>query len=166
MNWIRRNGQVEGLGQGADGPGLGQAGDALDQDVAAGQEGDDQPLEQRPLADDQAFHPLDEAEQALLGRDDAAGGEAGSSMDIESVGSGCVIGIRSGDRSPVAATVEAAGPATDRPEAMTQFSDFDARAAFHQPAEDIVGGVAGVLERRLGGPGPCLACSFWAFLAA
>ena len=47
--------EVEGPGQGADRPGLGQAGDALDQDVPAGQEGDDQPLEQRPLADDQAL---------------------------------------------------------------------------------------------------------------
>ena len=31
-------GEVEGLGQGPDGPGLGQAGHALDQDVPAGQQ--------------------------------------------------------------------------------------------------------------------------------
>ena len=62
-------GQVEGLGQGADGPGLRQAGHALDQDVPAGQQGDDQPLEQRPLADDGGFEAVDQVGQV---RDSAA----------------------------------------------------------------------------------------------
>ena len=55
--------EVERLGQGADGPGLGQAGDALDQDVPAGQQGDDQPLEQRALADDRGLEPVDQARE-------------------------------------------------------------------------------------------------------
>ena len=42
--------EVESLGRGAHGPGLGEAGHAFDQDVAAGQERDHQPFQQGPLA--------------------------------------------------------------------------------------------------------------------
>ena len=56
--------QIKGLRQGADGPGLGEPGHALDQDVAAGQERDDQAFQERSLADDQLFHALDQLGQA------------------------------------------------------------------------------------------------------
>ncbi len=56
-------GEVEGPRQGADGPGLGQAGDPLDQDVAPRQQRDDQPLQQWPLADDGGLEPLDQVRE-------------------------------------------------------------------------------------------------------
>ncbi len=57
--------EVERLGQGADGPGLGQAGHALDEHVTAGQECDHQPFQKHPLTDDEGFHALDEPGKAL-----------------------------------------------------------------------------------------------------
>ena len=66
--------EVEGLGQGPHRSGLGEAGHAFDQNVAAGQERDHQPFEQGPLADDQGLHPLDEPDQSLLGRTDGVEG--------------------------------------------------------------------------------------------
>ena len=66
MNWILRNGRSRALASAAHRPGLGQAGHALDQDVASGQEGDDEPLQQAPLADDLSLDPLDEPQQSRL----------------------------------------------------------------------------------------------------
>ena len=57
-------GEVERPGQGADGPGLGQPGDPLDQDVAPRQQGDDQALEQGALADDGGLEPVDQLAKA------------------------------------------------------------------------------------------------------
>ena len=45
---------AEDVGEGLDGQRLGQAGDALEEDVAAGQEADEDALEHRVLADDDA----------------------------------------------------------------------------------------------------------------
>ena len=45
-------GAAEDVGEGLDGQRLGQAGDALEEDVAAGQEADEDPLEHPILADD------------------------------------------------------------------------------------------------------------------
>ena len=47
-------GAAEDVGERLDGQRLGQAGDALEQDVAAGQEADEDPLEHLVLADDDA----------------------------------------------------------------------------------------------------------------
>ena len=46
---------AERVGEGLDGQRLGQARDALEQHVPAGQQGDEQPLEHRLLADDDAL---------------------------------------------------------------------------------------------------------------
>ena len=62
MNWIRLKLPPSTDGQGLDGQRLGQAGHALEQDVAAGQQADEQALEHRVLADD---HPLDLRERLL-----------------------------------------------------------------------------------------------------
>ena len=62
MNWIRLNSPPIAAGQGLDRHRLGQAGDALDEEVAAREQGDDQPLEQVVLADDDL---LDLVEHAL-----------------------------------------------------------------------------------------------------
>ncbi len=76
MNWIRRKGRSRARDS-AHGPGLGEAGHALDEDVAAGQQRDDEPLEQGALADDLAFDPVDQAEEALLRRGDLRRGPGG-----------------------------------------------------------------------------------------
>ena len=54
--------------------GLGQAGHALDQDVAARQEGDHQAFEEPTLADDLALEAIDQAGEDRAGR---VGGEFG-----------------------------------------------------------------------------------------
>ena len=56
---------VEGLGEGADRERLGEAGDALEQQVAAGEQGDEHALEHRVLADD---HAPDLEQDGLGGR--------------------------------------------------------------------------------------------------
>ena len=48
-------GSAQHTGQGLDGQRLGQAGDAFEQDVASGQKADQQALEHRVLADDDAL---------------------------------------------------------------------------------------------------------------
>ena len=55
MNWTRRERAAEDVGQRPDGQRLGQAGHALEQHVAAGEQADQQPLEHRVLADDDAL---------------------------------------------------------------------------------------------------------------
>src|SRR5437764_6695221 len=62
------------LGEGLDGDGLGEPGHAFEQDVAAGQQGDQQALEEPVLAHDQA---LDLEEDLLDGRGYAGGELAG-----------------------------------------------------------------------------------------
>ena len=52
--------KVERLRQRPDCTRLGQPGHALDQDMSAGQQSDDQPFQQGPLSDHQVFHPLDQ----------------------------------------------------------------------------------------------------------
>ena len=49
------------LGEGLDGHRLGQAGHAFDEDVAAGEQRDDQPLQQVVLADDDLLHLVQQA---------------------------------------------------------------------------------------------------------
>ena len=55
---------VEDVGEGLDREGLGEARDALEEEVAAGEEGDEHPLEHRVLADD---HPADLVQDGLGG---------------------------------------------------------------------------------------------------
>ena len=62
MNWIRLNSPPIAVGERLDGHRLGQPGHALDEDVAAREERDDQPLEQVVLTDDDL---LDLVQQAL-----------------------------------------------------------------------------------------------------
>ncbi len=62
MNWIRWNSPPISVGEGLDGHRLGQAGHALDEEVTAGEQRDDHPLEQVVLADD---GPLDLVERLL-----------------------------------------------------------------------------------------------------
>ncbi len=62
MNWIRLNSPPIEFGEGTDGHGLGETGNALHEDVTAGQQRDDQPFEQVVLADDDL---LDLVEQSL-----------------------------------------------------------------------------------------------------
>ena len=64
MNWTRLNVPPSDVGQRLDGQRLGQAGDALEQHVAAGEQRDEQALEHRVLADDDA---LDLVERLLEG---------------------------------------------------------------------------------------------------
>ena len=52
MNWIRRNGGVQRVGEGPDRQRLGEAGHALQEEVAAGQQGDEHALQHLVLADD------------------------------------------------------------------------------------------------------------------
>ena len=61
-------GEVEGAGECPDRSGLGQPGNALDQDVAARQKGDDQPFQQRALADDLALEATDQVVEQETGR--------------------------------------------------------------------------------------------------
>ena len=65
VNCTRRNCPAEHLGQRLDGQRLGQAGHALEQHVAAGQQRDEQALEHRVLADD---HPLELIQRVLEAR--------------------------------------------------------------------------------------------------
>ena len=65
VNWIRLKRAAEDLGEGLDRQGLGQARDALEEEVAAGQEADEHPLEHRVLADDD---PPDLEQDRLRGR--------------------------------------------------------------------------------------------------
>ena len=55
MNWTRRKRAAEHLGERLDGQRLGEAGHALEQHVAAGEQRDEQALEHRVLADDDAL---------------------------------------------------------------------------------------------------------------
>ena len=64
MNWTRWNDAAEHVGERLDRQRLGQAGHALEQHVAAGEQADEHPLEHRVLADD---HPLDLVERLLQG---------------------------------------------------------------------------------------------------
>ncbi len=52
MNWMRRKVRRDGLRQGLDRQRLGEAGHALEQHVAAGEQADQQPVDQVALADD------------------------------------------------------------------------------------------------------------------
>ena len=54
VNWMRWNVAWIGGGQRADGQGFGQAGHAFEQDVAVGEQADQQPVHQLFLADDDA----------------------------------------------------------------------------------------------------------------
>ena len=62
MNWIRRNEPPRTAARRLDGQRLGEAGHALDQEVAAGDEADEHPLEHLVLSDDD---PLDLDERLL-----------------------------------------------------------------------------------------------------
>ena len=62
MNWMRLKSPPIVVGERLDGHRLGQAGHALDEEMAPGEERDDHPLEQVVLADDDL---LDLVEQAL-----------------------------------------------------------------------------------------------------
>ena len=93
MNWIRRNERVEDVGEGLDRERLGEAGDALEEQVAAGEEGDEHALEHRVLADDDA---PDLVEDGLGGLPGVAGSSARTSRaggrsvhgDLRPVGTG------------------------------------------------------------------------------
>ena len=52
VNWMRLKREVEGLGEAGDEEGLGEAGDADEQGVAAGEDGDEDLLDDLVLADD------------------------------------------------------------------------------------------------------------------
>ena len=52
MNWMRLKLSRRPVGQRPHGQGLGQAGHAFEQDVAAGEQADQQAVEHDPLADD------------------------------------------------------------------------------------------------------------------
>ena len=52
MNWIRAKRGVEAAGERPDGERLGEAGDPFEEEVAVRQKADDEPLDQRVLADD------------------------------------------------------------------------------------------------------------------
>ena len=54
MNWMRLNDPCEDVGERLDRQRLGEAGHALEQQVAAGEQRDEDPLEHRVLADDDA----------------------------------------------------------------------------------------------------------------
>ena len=60
MNWMRRKGRPRALGQATDSAGLGEAGNALDEDVAAGEQGDDQAFEERTLAEYGLFETFEQ----------------------------------------------------------------------------------------------------------
>ena len=53
--------QIQGLCERPDGTCLGQTGNAFDEDMAAGEQGDDQTIQEGPLTDDQVLEPLDQA---------------------------------------------------------------------------------------------------------
>ena len=57
VNWIRANAEVDRLREDGHEERLGQAGDTLEQEVAAGEEGDQVPLDDHVLADDDACRP-------------------------------------------------------------------------------------------------------------
>ena len=59
--------RVQVLRQALDGPGLGQAGQALDQEVPVGQEADQDPLDDVLLPDDGLAHPGLELEDGVAG---------------------------------------------------------------------------------------------------
>jgi hypothetical protein len=69
--------QIKRLGQCPNGPSLCQARDALDQNMAAGQESDDQPIQDGPLTDDQVLKSLDQPMQSVLHNQDRGNRERG-----------------------------------------------------------------------------------------
>ena len=81
MNWTREKEPPSGVGDGADGQRLGEAGDALDQQVAARQQRDEHALEQGVLAGDDAA----DLEQRRLERG-------------RGVGPGALAGVEGGER--------------------------------------------------------------------
>ena len=103
MNWMRREAAAQHLGERAHGQRLGQAGHALQQHVAAGQEADEQALEHRVLADDDA---LDLVERLLEGGARLVAG-LGAVVVVEighGVPQGCFLQIRRpNQRSDIAA---------------------------------------------------------------
>ena len=87
VNWMRRKRAAEHLGERLDGQRLGQAGHALEQHVAAGEQRDEQALEHRVLADDDALDLV----QRLLER---GGGSSRRACGGSSLG-GHVVGLLS-----------------------------------------------------------------------
>ena len=77
---------TQDVGEGLDGQRLGQAGHALEQDVAAGQEADEDALEHRVLADDDAS----DLEQDGLGDGARIGGVGQGAQVARGVGRGRV----------------------------------------------------------------------------
>ena len=79
MNWMRLKRAAEHVGERAHGQRLGQAGHALEQHVAAGEQRDEQPLEHRVLADDDALDLVEDLLERLarLGRLGSSSGGGG-----------------------------------------------------------------------------------------
>lgn len=80
VNWMRWNFGFQAGGQVLDRLGLGQSGGALDQQVAVGEQGDQQPVDQPLLTEDLGGEVLAQGEQGVtmghgeLGRDEETAG--------------------------------------------------------------------------------------------
>ena len=81
MNWIRRNGRSSARAMARTDRVLASPGTPFDEDMAARQQGDDQPLQQRPLADDVALEAVDQAARIKA---DGDGGGSIRSFEHES----------------------------------------------------------------------------------
>src|SRR5262249_7829914 len=69
--------QPQGAGKGAHGQRLGQAGDAFEQDVAAGEQADEEAFDEEPLADEDAGDLGEEGVEALAGGFNSGGVRGG-----------------------------------------------------------------------------------------
>ena len=78
MNWMRRKGRSRAPGKGADGAGLRETGNALDQHMAAGEQGDQETVEEPALTYDGLFETGEEAPTVSTAASEACVVDTGS----------------------------------------------------------------------------------------
>ena len=86
MNWMRWNSPADDLGERLDRHRLGEAGHALDEEVAAGEQRHQHPLEQHVLTDDGPLHLVEGLLERLPARGGRRLGIHGSSSVVGLVG--------------------------------------------------------------------------------
>ena len=101
MNWMRRNVPPKRRRERLHRERLREPGHALEQHVAVGEQPDQEPVEQRPLADDHALDLGATSRRKALSRCDAGGdgGDVGHGADSGEQRSGAAVGARAGVNS-------------------------------------------------------------------
>ena len=103
VNWMRENVQVDGLGHGVDQQRLGQSRHALQHQVAAGEQGDQDPFDHRVLADDHLRHAaanvVAEAVGAVKRRREPVSWGSVSAVGMKSLRFACRLSLSAGGLS-------------------------------------------------------------------